>query len=164
MTTNAGARDGRFPDVSATPAERRAEPGRSSDLHPWFATADAWIAFEPLSFETTERVVDVHRRAAREAASEERDPELTEPAAPGWLKTVLTAFGARPCRADPPRSKEPPSTPSRFVLQMGNVVVVPGDGLKRSTESRQRLFATPEIEHSPTTSPRATSTPRRVTS
>src|SRR3954467_5132611 len=102
MTTNAGARE--MSDASMGFGNNSGEKGKGRGaiertFTPEFRNRlDAWIAFEPLSFETTERVVDKFIDELRvQLRAKSVTLELTEPAR-GWLAKhgYDRAFGARP--------------------------------------------------------------------
>jgi ATP-dependent Clp protease ATP-binding subunit ClpA len=102
MTTNAGARE--MSDASMGFGNKSGERGKGRGaiertFTPEFRNRlDAWIAFDPLSFETTERVVDKFIEELRvQLRAKNVTFELTEPAR-AWLAKngYDRAFGARP--------------------------------------------------------------------
>ncbi len=136
MTTNAGARE--MSDTSMGFGNSSGEKGKGRGaiertFTPEFRNRlDAWIAFDPLSFETTERVVDKfidELRAQLRAKNVTLD--LTEPAR-AWLARhgYDRAFGARPMsRLIHAKIKEPLVDAILFgKLQDGGNVVVGASG------------------------------------
>jgi len=139
MTTNAGAREMSdasmgFGNTSGSTGKGRGAIERT--FTPEFRNRlDAWIAFEPLSFETTERVVDKFIDELRvQLRAKNVTLELTEPAR-AWLAKngYDRSFGARPmARLIHSKIKEPLVDAILFgkLQDGGNVVVnVEGDGL-----------------------------------
>src|SRR5205807_841448 len=114
MTTNAGARE--MSDASMGFGNNSGAKGKGRGaiertFTPEFRNRlDAWIAFEPLSFETTERVVDKFIDELRvQLRAKNVTLELTEPAR-AWLAKngYDRAFGARPmARLIHSKTKEP---------------------------------------------------------
>src|SRR5947209_7925722 len=132
MTTNAGARE--MSDASMGFGNKSGEKGKGRGaiertFTPEFRNRlDAWIAFEPLSFETTERVVDKFIDELRvQLRAKNVTLELTEPAR-AWLAKngYDRAFGARPmARLIHSKIKEPLVDAILFgKLQDGGNVVV----------------------------------------
>src|SRR4051812_41184218 len=132
MTTNAGARE--MSDSSMGFGNKSGEKGKGRGaiertFTPEFRNRlDAWIAFEPLSFETTERVVDKFIDELRvQLRAKNVTLELTEPAR-AWLAKngYDRAFGARPmARLIHSKIKEPLVDALLFgTLQDGGNVVV----------------------------------------
>jgi len=139
MTTNAGAREMSdssmgFGNTSGAKGKGRGAIERT--FTPEFRNRlDAWIAFDPLSFETTERVVDKFIDELRvQLRAKNVTLELTEPAR-AWLAKngYDRAFGARPmARLIHSKIKEPLVDAILFgKLQDGGDVVVStaADGL-----------------------------------
>ncbi len=139
MTTNAGAREMSdssmgFGNTSGAKGKGRGAIERT--FTPEFRNRmDAWIAFEPLSFETTERVVDKFIDELRvQLRAKNVTLELTEPAR-AWLAKngYDPSFGARPMsRLIHSKIKEPLVDAVLFgkLQDGGNVVVdAAGDGL-----------------------------------
>ena len=139
MTTNAGAREMSdssmgFGNTSGAKGKGRGAIERT--FTPEFRNRmDAWIAFEPLSFETTERVVDKFIDELRaQLRAKNVTLELTEPAR-AWLARngYDRSFGARPmARLIHSKIKEPLVDAILFgKLQDGGNVVVDSmeDGL-----------------------------------
>src|SRR5438067_7314741 len=139
MTTNAGARE--MSDASMGFGNNSGSTGKGRGaiertFTPEFRNRlDAWIAFEPLSFETTERVVDKFIDELRvQLRAKNVTLELTEPAR-AWLAKngYDRAFGARPmARLIHSKIKEPLVDAILFgkLQDGGNVVVEPSnDGL-----------------------------------
>ncbi|MGH9418780.1 MAG: AAA family ATPase, partial [Thermoanaerobaculia bacterium] len=132
MTTNAGARE--MSDSSVGFGNSSGEKGKGRGaiertFTPEFRNRmDAWIAFEPLSFETTERVVDKFIDELRvQLRAKNVTLELTEPAR-AWLAKngYDRAFGARPmARLIHSKIKEPLVDAILFgrLQDGGNVVV-----------------------------------------
>jgi ATP-dependent Clp protease ATP-binding subunit ClpA len=136
MTTNAGARE--MSDSSMGFGNKSGEKGKGRGaiertFTPEFRNRlDAWIAFEPLSFETTERVVDKFIDELRvQLRAKNVTLELTE-AARAWLAKngYDRAFGARPmARLIHSKIKEPLVDALLFgKLQDGGNVVVDASG------------------------------------
>ncbi|MEA2326531.1 MAG: ATP-dependent Clp protease ATP-binding subunit ClpA, partial [Thermoanaerobaculia bacterium] len=132
MTTNAGARE--MSDASMGFGNNSGEKGKGRGaiertFTPEFRNRlDAWIAFDPLSFETTERVVDKFIDELRvQLRAKNVTLELTEPAR-AWLAKngYDRAFGARPmARLIHSKIKEPLVDAILFgKLQDGGNVVV----------------------------------------
>jgi ATP-dependent Clp protease ATP-binding subunit ClpA len=132
MTTNAGARE--MSDASmgfgtTSGAKGKGRGAIERTFTPEFRNRmDAWIAFEPLSFETTERVVDKFIDELRvQLRAKNVTLELTEPAR-AWLAKngYDPAFGARPMsRLIHSKIKEPLVDAILFgKLQDGGNVVV----------------------------------------
>jgi len=139
MTTNAGAREMSdssmgFGNTSGAKGKGRGAIERT--FTPEFRNRmDAWIAFEPLSFETTERVVDKFIDELRvQLRAKNVTLELTEPAR-AWLAKngYDRSFGARPmARLIHSKIKEPLVDAILFgSLQDGGNVIVDSteDGL-----------------------------------
>jgi ATP-dependent Clp protease ATP-binding subunit ClpA len=136
MTTNAGARE--MSDSSMGFGNNSGEKGKGRGaiertFTPEFRNRlDAWIAFEPLSFATTERVVDKFIDELRvQLRAKNVTLELTEPAR-AWLAKngYDRAFGARPmARLIHSKIKEPLVDEILFgKLASGGNVVVDADG------------------------------------
>ncbi|MEA2325367.1 MAG: ATP-dependent Clp protease ATP-binding subunit ClpA [Thermoanaerobaculia bacterium] len=136
MTTNAGARE--MSDASMGFGNNSGEKGKGRGaiertFTPEFRNRlDAWIAFDPLSFETTERVVDKFIDELRvQLRAKNVTLELTEPAR-AWLAKngYDRAFGARPmARLIHSKIKEPLVDALLFgKLQDGGNVVVDTNG------------------------------------
>jgi ATP-dependent Clp protease ATP-binding subunit ClpA len=136
MTTNAGARE--MSDAAMGFGESRGTSGKGRGViertfAPEFRNRlDAWIAFEPLGFETTERVVDKFVDELRvQLAPKNVTLHLTE-AGRAWLAKhgYDKAFGARPmARLIHQKIKEPLVDAILFgKLQEGGRVVVGADG------------------------------------
>ena len=136
MTTNAGARE--MSDASMGFGNSSGEKGKGRGaiertFTPEFRNRlDAWIAFEPLSFETTERVVDKFIEELRvQLRAKNVTLELTEPGR-AWLAKngYDRAFGARPMsRLIHTKIKEPLVDAILFgKLQDGGNVVVDATG------------------------------------
>jgi ATP-dependent Clp protease ATP-binding subunit ClpA len=139
MTTNAGARemsDSSMGFGNNSGAKGKGRGAIERTFTPEFRNRlDAWIAFEPLSFETTERVVDKFIDELRvQLRAKNVTLELTEPAR-AWLAKngYDRAFGARPmARLIHSRIKEPLVDAILFgkLQDGGNVVVeAAADGL-----------------------------------
>jgi ATP-dependent Clp protease ATP-binding subunit ClpA len=139
MTTNAGARE--MSDSTMGFGNSSGEKGKGRGaiertFTPEFRNRmDAWIAFEALSFSTTERVVDKFIDELRvQLRAKNVTLELTEPAR-AWLAKngYDRAFGARPmARLIHSKIKEPLVDAILFgkLQDGGNVVVdAEGDGL-----------------------------------
>src|SRR5258707_4838230 len=132
MTTNAGARE--MSDSSMGFGNNSGEKGKGRGaiertFTPEFRNRmDAWIAFEPLSFSTTERVVDKFIDELRvQLRAKIATLELAEPAR-AWLAKngYDRAFGARPmARLIHSKIKEPLVDAVLFgkLVDGGNVVV-----------------------------------------
>src|SRR3954447_16302077 len=136
MTTNAGARE--MSDASMGFGNNSGERGKGRGAIERTFTPevrnrlDAWIAFEPLSFETTERVVDKFIDELRvQLRAKNVTLELTETAR-AWLAKngYDRAFGARPmARLIHAKIKEPLVDALLFgTLQDGGNVVVDASG------------------------------------
>ena len=136
MTTNAGARE--MSDASMGFGNSSGEKGKGRGaiertFTPEFRNRlDAWIAFEPLSFETTERVVDKFIEELRvQLRAKNVTLELTEPGR-AWLAKngYDRAFGARPMsRLIHAKIKEPLVDAILFgKLQDGGNVIVGASG------------------------------------
>ncbi len=136
MTTNAGARELSAEGIGFKTGENitaaAGSKGKSAIermFTPEFRNRlDAWIAFEPLSFAVTERVVDKFIHEVREQLVEQNVTlELTEPAR-AWLakKGYDKLYGARPMgRLIQSKIKEPLADELLFgKLQNGGRVVI----------------------------------------
>ncbi len=136
MTTNAGARELSAEGIGFKTGENITAAAGSKGkgaiertFTPEFRNRlDAWIAFEPLSFEVTERVVDKFVNEVREQLAEKNVTlELTEPAR-AWLakKGYDKLYGARPmARLIQTKIKEPLADELLFgKLQNGGRVVI----------------------------------------
>ncbi|HEX4950438.1 MAG TPA: ATP-dependent Clp protease ATP-binding subunit ClpA, partial [Blastocatellia bacterium] len=136
MTTNAGARELSAEGIGFKTGENITAAAGSKGkgaiertFTPEFRNRlDAWIAFEPLSFEVTERVVDKFVNEVREQLAEKNVTlELTEPAR-AWLakKGYDKLYGARPmARLIQTKVKEPLADELLFgKLQDGGRVVI----------------------------------------
>jgi ATP-dependent Clp protease ATP-binding subunit ClpA len=137
MTTNAGARELSGSRVGFNYADSGGVGGTGSKakgaiertFSPEFRNRlDAWIAFEPLNFETIERVVDKFIGELRAQLVEKKvELELTQPAR-AWLanKGFDKLFGARPmARLIQSKVKEPLANEILFGnLQRGGKIVV----------------------------------------
>ncbi|HEV8433998.1 MAG TPA: ATP-dependent Clp protease ATP-binding subunit ClpA [Thermoanaerobaculia bacterium] len=135
MTTNAGAREMSDSGMGFfnNPASGKGRGVIERTFAPEFRNRlDAWIAFEPLSFETIEKVVDKFIAELRaQLAAKNVTLELTE-AARAWLAKhgYDKAFGARPmARLIQSKLKEPLVDAILFgSLQNGGNVRVDADG------------------------------------
>jgi ATP-dependent Clp protease ATP-binding subunit ClpA len=135
MTTNAGGRE--MTDASVgfrnNPASGRGRGAIERAFAPEFRNRlDAWIAFEPLAFETIEKVVDKFiRELQTQLAPKNVTLELREPAR-AWLAThgYDRSFGARPmARLISTKLKEPLVDAILFgKLAGGGHVVVDAEG------------------------------------
>jgi ATP-dependent Clp protease ATP-binding subunit clpA len=136
MTTNAGARE--MSDASMGFGNSSGEKGKGRGaiertFTPEFRNRmDAWIAFEPLSFETTERIVDKFIEELRvQLRAKNVSLELTEPGR-AWLAKngYDRSFGARPmARLIHSKIKEPLVDAILFgKLQDGGNVMVGASG------------------------------------
>jgi ATP-dependent Clp protease ATP-binding subunit ClpA len=135
MTTNAGAREMSEAGVGFGEASKSGK-GRGAiekAFAPEFRNRlDAWIAFEPLSFQTIERVVDKFMAELRtQLAAKNVTIELAE-SGRAWLAKhgYDPAFGARPMsRLIQQKVKEPLVDDILFgALQNGGKVVVEAEG------------------------------------
>ncbi|MBO0797430.1 MAG: AAA family ATPase, partial [Blastocatellia bacterium] len=137
MTTNAGARELSGSHVGFNYSDSGGLGGTGSKakgaiertFSPEFRNRlDAWIAFEPLSFETIERVVDKFIGELRDQLSDKKvELELSEPAR-AWLakKGFDRLYGARPmARLIQSKIKEPLANEILFgELQHGGKVLI----------------------------------------
>lgn len=136
MTTNAGAREMSSEGVGFKTGENvtaaSGSKGRGAIermFTPEFRNRlDGWIAFEPLNFEVTERVVDKFIREIQTQLSEKKVTlELTEPAR-AWLarKGYDKLYGARPmARLIQTKIREPLADELLFgKLQQGGRVLI----------------------------------------
>jgi len=135
MTTNAGGREMTEAGVGFrnNPASGRGRGAIERTFAPEFRNRlDAWIAFEPLAFETIEKVVDKFiaelqtQLAAKNVTLELREPGRAWLAKHGYDK----AFGARPmARLISTKIKEPLVDEILFgKLAAGGRVVVDAEG------------------------------------
>ncbi|HEY2093812.1 MAG TPA: ATP-dependent Clp protease ATP-binding subunit ClpA [Thermoanaerobaculia bacterium] len=135
MTTNAGAREMSDSGMGFfnNPASGKGRGVIERTFAPEFRNRlDAWIAFEPLSFETTEKVVDKFIAELRvQLSAKSVSLELSE-AGRAWLAKhgYDKAFGARPmARLIQSKLKEPLVDAILFgSLQNGGSVSVDADG------------------------------------
>jgi ATP-dependent Clp protease ATP-binding subunit ClpA len=131
MTTNAGARElsGEGVGFGSNPATGKGRGAIEKTFAPEFRNRlDAWIAFDPLGFESIERVVDKFVAEVRaQLALKNVTLELRE-GGRAWLakKGYDPAFGARPmARLIQAKIKEPLVDQILFgTLQSGGAVVV----------------------------------------
>ncbi|MFN7931330.1 MAG: ATP-dependent Clp protease ATP-binding subunit ClpA [Blastocatellia bacterium] len=149
MTTNAGAREMSSEGIGFKTGENTTAASGSKGkgaiermFTPEFRNRlDGWIAFEPLNFEVTERVVDKFVNEVRALLAEKKvELELTE-AARAWLarKGYDKLFGARPmARLIQTRIREPLADELLFgrLQQGGHVLVtVQGDDIALEIEA-----------------------------
>ena len=135
MTTNAGAREMSDSGMGFqnNPATGRGRGAIERTFAPEFRNRlDAWIAFEPLGFETIERVVDKFVDELRVQLEPKNVKLELREAGRAWLATngYDRAFGARPMsRLIQQKIKEPLVDEILFgKLQNGGTVTVDSDG------------------------------------
>jgi ATP-dependent Clp protease ATP-binding subunit ClpA len=163
MTTNAGARELSGSRVGFNYADSGGVGGTGSKakgaiertFSPEFRNRlDAWVAFEPLNFETIERVVDKFIGELRAQLIEKKvELELTEPAR-AWLanKGFDKLYGARPmARLIQSKIKEPLANEILFgnLQRGGKVVVGEKDGELKLEYLSDRNLAGPSMDDLP---------------
>ena len=132
MTTNAGARDMSTDGIGFQKGSASGSKGKGAierTFSPEFRNRlDAWIAFEPLAFETIEKVVDKFiAELSAQLVEKQVTIELTEPARAWLAKNGFDhLFGARPmARLIQSKIKEPLAEELLFgQLQNGGKVLV----------------------------------------